>query len=194
MCLSTTLLLIVFCGSHVVSAPPAMGQKTARITRAKWRQHPKIKAAQAIVSSVNAAWKRGAFKTSQRSFEKCGDAFTEFRRMTVDSKGVVRRYEFAYTAEDDSRTDEYYYDESGRLRFVRISGWNASAGSNADRKIYFDENGKRLWEDQKGIGHFWPWPWPDKDLHKSDAAKDFADKSRCAREVKPKSKRPAQRS
>src|SRR6266545_507172 len=203
--LCSTLMLTAILGSSLLSssAPPSavaryeitvprvaegdrLGQKPAAVTKANWRQHPKIKAVRAIVSSVNAGWKKGAFKTSERSFEKCGDIFTEFRRLTVDSKGVVRRYEFAYTAEDEGRSDHYYYDDSGRLRFVFILG--SSGNGKYEHRIYFDEKGKRLWEDVKGAGHFWPGVWPDEELHKTDAAKDFADSSRCAREIKPKSK------
>jgi hypothetical protein len=175
-----TLLLIL------VTCRIAAFQETApeKITRANWQKHPKIEAIREIVKSVIADWESGELKTSHRNFENCDGAFTEFRRISVDASGIVRRYEFAYTAEDDSRTDEYYYDDAGRLRFVLIDGWNASDGVPARHRIYFDEDGKRLWEDSKGKGLYWPQKWPDNKLHKTDAAKDFANNTRCEREVK----------
>jgi hypothetical protein len=150
------------------------------------RETSSVDAVRTIVKSVNEGWASGQLKTSKRTFEGCGDAFTEFRRLTTDANGVVRRYEVGYTAEDEGRTDQYYYDESGRLRFVLISG-SAGNGSKLRHRIYLDQNGKRLREQHtvtSGPGHFWPKTWPDKELHKADAARDFANNSRCTKEGK----------
>jgi len=97
-----------------------------KLTKANWRAHPKIEAVREIVRTVNEGWEKREFKTTSRNLEVCGDTFTEFRRLTVDTKGIVRRYEMQYTAEDSGGTEQYYYDHGGQLRFVLIEG---SAGN-----------------------------------------------------------------
>ncbi len=193
MCLGVVLLAALVL--PVITTSYAQGNQSpssvtsgehAKITRSNWRQHPQIAAVLAVVHSVNDAWAKGELKTSQRNFENCAGSFTEFRRISRDGNGIVRRYEFAYSAEDDSRTDEFYYDDSGRLRFVIINGWNASDGVPARHRVYLDESGNRLWEDSKGKGLYWPKRWEEKQLHKTDAAQDFANNTRCTSEVKPK--------
>ncbi len=164
-------------------------QKPEKITRANWRTHPRIEEVRAIVRSVNEGWANREFKTSERRFENCEDTFAQFRRLTVDRQGVVRRYEYEYAAEDEGRTDQYYYDEAGRLRFVLITA-GAANGSRLRHRIYFDEKGKRLWEEHRvtgGLGHFWPETWPNDQLHRTDAAKAFAKTDGC-KEVNPRSK------
>ena len=139
----------------------------------------------AIVKTINDGWATKRFRTLERSFADCGDTFTEFRRLTRDQNGVVRRYELSYTAEDEGRTDQYYYDESGRLRFVLISG-SAGNGSRLRHRIFFDRYGKRLREQHNvtgGVGHYWPRTWPVKELLKNDAARDFANTSRCTKQI-----------
>ena len=162
---------------------------TDKLTSANWREHPKIEAVREIVRTVNEGWEKREFKTTSRNLEGCGDTFTQFRRLTVDSKGIVRRYEMQFTAEDSGGTEQYYFDDAGQLRFVLIEG-SAGNGSRLRHRIYFDENGKRLWEEHSvkgGPGHYWPQKWPDDQLHKTDAAKAFARTGGCT-EVKRTSK------
>jgi len=183
-------LLILAIGLVSVQAQ-ALRDGSQANTPANKREPSEVEAVRTIVKEVNEGWANRQFKTSARRFEGCGEAFTEFRRLTVDANGVVRRYELGYTAEDEGRTDQYYYDESGRLRFVLIFG-SAGNGSSLRHRIYFDQTGNRLREQHhvtSGSGHFWPSRWPDKELHKTGAAKDFADQSRCSKEIKAKSNR-----
>ncbi len=152
-----------------------------KITKANWQQHPKIKAVRVIVEAVKAELSKGALKVSKREFEYCEPYQDTLRILAVDSQDRVRRYEKQAGSEDSSLKWEHYYDEAGHLRFVFISG-GAVNGSELEHRIYFDETGKRIWEDQKyvkGPGYTFPKVWPDDELQRTDPDKAFAAKSQC---------------
>jgi len=133
----------------VVEASP-LAQDADIVTAKNWQQHPKIKAVRIIVESIRAGLKRGAFKISVRKFEYCESYEDALRKMAVDSKRAVRLYENQAGSDDSALTWEHYYDEAGRLRFVFITG-GASNGAQLEHRIYFDESGKRIWEEQKYV-------------------------------------------
>ena len=189
--LSTTTV-----GYNIVGAArtDTLDQRAEEITEANWQQHPKIRTIRNMVSSVDAGLKKGIFKTSQRKFDWCDEGYEVLRRMDVDARGIVRRYEMQGGTEDHARTYQYYYDESARLRFVFISG-GATNGTVIQHRIYFDEKGKRIWEAHKlvegpgypGLCHHC---FPDEELQMSDPDKAFAAATPCP-EIKPKSRRRA---
>ena len=173
-----------------------LAQGTQPITKANWQQHPKIEAVRSIVESVNAGLKRGAFNISVRKFEYCESYEDTLRKIVVDSKGIVRRYENEAGSDDSALRWQHYYDQSGRLRFVFISG-GAVNGSQLEHRVYFDENGNRVWEEHKylkGPGYTFPEVWPEekndraRPIQKSDPAKAFAATSPCP-EIKSGSRR-----
>lgn len=156
-------------------------QESDRITEANWERHPKIRAVRRVVQLVNAGLRKAAFKTSKREFEYCEPYEDTLRRISVDSRGIARRYEKQGGSEDSSLTWQHYYDDSRRLRFVFISG-AAVNGAHLEHRIYFDESGQRIWEDHKyakGPEYSFPEVWPDEQLQKVDPAKAFAVASRC---------------
>ncbi|MBA2526197.1 MAG: hypothetical protein H0V18_10525 [Pyrinomonadaceae bacterium] len=174
----------------VVHEKFARTQDSDRITQANWRRHPKINAVRRLVESVNAGLRRASFKTSKREFEYCEPYEDTLRKIAVDSRGVVRRYEKQAGSEDSSLTWEHYYDDSGRLRFVFISG-GAVNEAHLEHRIYFDESGQRIWEGHKyvkGPMYSFPEVWPDEQLEKVDPAKAFAAASQCPA-AKPRPKR-----
>ena len=156
-------------------------QEFNQVTSSNWQRHPKIRAIRLLVQSVDARLRKGVYKPSSRAFEYCEPYEDTLRKMAVDSKGVVRRYEKRGGSEDSSLTWEHYYDDRGRLRFVFISG-GAVNGAHLEHRIYFDEGGQRIWETHKylkGPGYSFPEIWPDDQLQKSDPAKAFASASKC---------------
>jgi hypothetical protein len=170
------LLRFVEGGSTAATAP--------QITAANWQQHPQIKLVRAIVESIQKETAKGVFKTSQQKFEYCDSYEDTLRKLTVDGQGVARRYETQGGSDDSSLTTEHYYDSSGRVRFVFISG-GAVNGSVLEHRIYFDETGKRIWEEHKylkGPGYTFPEVWPDERLQISQPAAAFAAKSPCPAE------------
>lgn len=154
---------------------------TPEITAANWRQHPQVKLVRTIVGAINGEMAKGVFKTSERKFSYCEPYEDTLRKLTVDAKGIVRRYETQGGSDDSSLTTDHYYDASGRLRFVFISG-GAVNGSVLEHRIYFDEAGKRIWEEHKylkGPGYTFPEVWPDDELRMAEPAKAFAASSPC---------------
>lgn len=173
--------------SQTLSDATGLAQDEDTITSKNWSQHPKIKMVRRIVESINAGLKTRAFKTSVRKFEYCESYEDTLRKMAVDSKGIVRRYENQAGSDDPALTWQHYYDEVGRLRFVFITG-GAANGSQLEHRIYFDESGKRIWEEQKyvkGPKYTWPEVWPEekndeaRPIQKNDPAKAFAATSAC---------------
>lgn len=167
--------------SSATSQSRLLFQETGEITKANWQQHPKIKAIRAIVQSVKTGLSRKSFTIKKRAFEYCEPYEDTARAIATNSKGLVRFYQNEGGSDDSALKWEYYYDEGGRLRFVFITG-GAVNGSKLEHRIYFDETGKRIWEDQvykKGPGYTFPEVWPDEQLQISNAAEKFASKSNC---------------
>jgi hypothetical protein len=157
------------------------------ITKANWQQHPKIKAIRAVVQSVKTGMSSKTLTTKKRTFEYCEPGEDTVRMIAIDAQGRPRFYQNEGGSEDSSLKLEQYYDEAGRLRFVFITG-GAVNGSELEHRIYLDETGKRIWEEQtykKGPGYTFPEVWPDEELQLTDAGGKFSSTSPCP-EVKPK--------
>ncbi len=180
-------VLILFLATVLCISFTATAMQEEPITASNWQRHPKIMQVRAIVSSIDAGIKKRSFKVSKREFEYCEPYEDTMRKMAVDVKGVVRKYENEAGSDDSMLTWRHYYDTAGRLRFVFITG-GAVNGSQLEHRIYFDESGKRLWEEHKyvkGPGYTWPDVWPEEQndtarpIQKFEPAKAFAAKSPC---------------
>ena len=168
----------------------AQGTEPDQVTQANWQQHPKIKTVRGIVEAVNAGLSKAAFNISQRKFEYCESYEDTLRKLAVNPRGIVRMYEKQAGSDDSALTWKHYYDEAGRLRFVFITG-GAANGAQLEHRIYFDESGKRIWEDHKyvkGPEYSFPEVWPDEQIQTANPAKAFAARSPC-RELKAKTRR-----
>ena len=177
------LCISLLTGVEVSAELHAAGQAPldAPITKANWNQHPKIKAVRAIVAAVDTGITRKTLKVSGRKFEYCEPYADTVRKKAVDAKGLVRMYEKQGGSDDSSLTWKHFYDESGRLRFVFITG-GAVNGAQLEHRIYFDEDGRRIWEEHKyvkGPQYTFPEVWPDDQLQLHDPAAAFAAKSPC---------------
>ena len=184
-CALSSRVALARAGIHATSAlayRSGLGSTASQeITKANWQQHPKIKAVRAVVAAVDADLTKGLYKVSKRMCDYCEPSEDTLRAMASDSEGRVRRYEKEAGSEDSSLAWKHYYDAGGHLRFVFIMG-GATNGSKLEHRIYFDEAGKRIWEDQKyvkGPGYTFPTVWPDEDLQLADPAKAFAAASPC---------------
>lgn len=151
------------------------------VTKANWQQHPKIKAVRAIVQSIKSDMSGKRLTTRKRTFEYCEPGADTERMIATDAQGRARFYQNEGGSEDSSLKVEQYYDETGRLRFVFITG-GAVNGTQLEHRIYFDETGKRIWEAQtftKGPGYTFPQVWPDEELQITDAGGKFSSASPC---------------
>lgn len=142
----SALLLIAIWGA---GAFPAAGfAQASEITEANWQRNPQIMAIRGIVGPINAGLKSGAYKTSERDFKNCENAFLVVRRIARDSTGAIAWYEDYSEGEDATWDFQYYYDRAGRLRFVFAMA-RSTNGTREQLRLYFDENRKRLWKDDK---------------------------------------------
>lgn len=170
--------------SLTLAAPRTKAQERGasdELTKANWQQHPKIKAIRAIVQTVTAGLGRKAYKVQTREFEYCEPYEDGLRSIARDARGRVRYYEKQGGSEDSALKLQHYYDEAGRVRFVFITG-GAANGAELEHRIYFDEQGQRIWEEHKytkGPGYTFPEIWPAEQLQLRDAAAAFAAKSPC---------------
>jgi hypothetical protein len=177
LCLVTGIFLST---AGVEMPAAAQAPKAGQVTRANWQKHPKVQAVRAIVASVNAGLSKKTLKVSVREFEYCEPYEDTLRKKAVDPKGLVRMYETQAGSDDSSLTWQHFYDEAGRLRFVFITG-GATNGAQLEHRIYFDEAGKRIWEEhkyKKGPEYTFPEVWPDDQLQKQPAGA-FTAKSPC---------------
>jgi hypothetical protein len=120
-------------------------------TEANWRSHVKIKAIERLVKSIDLGLKKHSFKSASRDLD-CGD-WTTVKRIARDSSRTIRWYD-DYSAGQDSSTDvRHYYDSTGHLRFV-IAFARAANGTREQLRLYFNESGKRIWQNRisKGLG------------------------------------------
>src|ERR1041385_6924121 len=142
--------VILFVATILCVSFGASAMQDEKITASNWQRHPKILQVRAVVNSIDAGIKKGSFKVSKREFEYCDSYEDTMRKMAVDSKGVVRRYENEAGSDDSMLTWQNYYDQLGHLPFVFISG-GAANGAQLEYRIYFDGRGKRLWEEHNSV-------------------------------------------
>jgi len=182
-----TVLAFPSSGLRTIPAQPPAPQKT-EITESNWEQNPQIVEIRKLVAATDAELKSHSLKTSERRFEYCDNVQLTVRRIAQDSKGAVPWYETYSEGQDESWNFHYYYDSGGRLRFVSAMARSAN-GTREELRIYFDENGKRLWKTDKLLkgtgcpGCFSAYTDSDKRLA-FDPAKDFANDEGC-KEIKP---------
>jgi hypothetical protein len=176
-------------GLRAMRSSDSLSQEAGgEITKANWQQHPKIKEVRAIVQAVKMGMSRKSFTIRRRAFEYCEPYEDVERLIASDSRGRVRFYLNDAGSDDSALKTEHYYDEAGRLRFVFING-GAVNGSHLEHRIYFDEAGKRLWEEHtytKGPGYTFPEVWPDEQLQINNPAAKFASMSPCPEVKRPK--------
>ena len=174
--------LVFLAGGGLCAAQEGAGE----VTKENWRQHPKIKEVRAIYQAVNSG--RMKLLVKKRTFEYCEPGEDTARTIGTDAQGRVRLYQREGGSEDSALKFEHYYDEAGRLRFVLVTG-GAVSGSRLEHRIYFDADGKRIWEERSATapGYTWPEVWPDEELQTNDPAAKFASASPCP-EVKPRAR------
>lgn len=141
----------------------AMAQAQVPITAKNWLTHPEIKKIRSVYQEVTGLLKVGGLRREIRRFEYCDPNEGNLRERYTDASGVVRKYVLGGGSDDSSVTLEHTYDSQGRLRFVLVQA-GAVNGSQYLYRIYFNEQGKRIWENRKlvsGPGYPFGKTWPD---------------------------------
>lgn len=194
-CLVLAMGLIPVHAGHSPVANREVGQtiraiQQGAITEKNWQSHPKITEIRRLVWAIDSRLKRGGFKISQREFEYCADQYFTRWRIARDAKSLARWYQDYSEGEDASWNFHYYYDEVGHLRFVYAVA-RATNGTREQLRLYYDESGKRLWQDHKFLkgpgcpGCFGAYLDSDAAIA-FDANKAFANDKDC-KEIKQKS-------
>jgi hypothetical protein len=124
-----------------------------------------VKAVDALVREVERQLRAGQLAESARPFQACGSGEDAGRRLYADAAGRVVKAVRQVGRADAALTWEHYFDAGGRLRHVFIHG-GAVNGSVVQHRIWLDEAGSRLWEEQRFRRGRYPFPevWPASDL------------------------------
>src|SRR5262245_14867423 len=132
------------------------------ITRKNWSTHPRIVEVRALVQKNEEAIKGGKYK-HQDGLNCPEGPFHESASIDRDPAGVIRKYVHDAGTEDASYRVEEHYDERGRLRFA-FARRSAANDSSGEFRIYFSEDGKKLWTDvrEKGPGYTWDKDFPER--------------------------------
>lgn len=152
------LLLLLFLAAPDGGAAPG----DEPITKKNWRNHPKIAAIRALVQANEAAIQGKRYQHQERT--DCDlEHSVEREAVDRDPAGVIRKYVHGVATEDSGYRTEQHYDERGRLRFVFALRGAVPTDSTGELRIYFAEDGKRLWTDlqEKGEGYSWIQDFPD---------------------------------
>ena len=149
------------------------------ITKKNWAKHPKIEEIRALVQQTEEAVKAKKLEHQERKDCEMEGAGTEAEAVDRDAAGVIRKYVHDLGSEDSSYRAEAHYDEKGRLRFV-FARRGAVNGGSGEFRVYFDEEGKKLWTDvkEKGPGYTWLKDFPEAWLVK-DPEKAWKDPPPC---------------
>ncbi len=92
-----------------------------------------------------------------------------------NSSGAVMKYSKSVGSEDSSVTYNFYYDNTQKLRLVKIDA-GAVNGSKLEHRIYYNVSGKRISEThtyKTTETYFWPTIWPEESIV-FDPLKDFS--------------------
>ena len=172
-----SLVLVFFSFSH-------SSHSEEKINSKNWANHPEIKAIRALYQTTETLISQSKLSQESKEFDYCEPYVDTERKLFSDSKGNVLKYLKSGGSDDSSVTLSFYYDQTGKLRFVFIAG-GAYNGTELEHRIYFDVKGKRIWENRKliaGPGYPFPDPWPEDDmvLNPKEA---FVSKNECENEA-----------
>ena len=125
------------------------------ITDANYINHPAVKKIRKIYRQINAAESTGQLKEKSRTCHE-NDGAIELRvRLFRDRSGLTRKYVVSGGSDDSSVQAEYYYDDSGTLRFI-FGTLNAVNGTSIEKRVYFDEKGRHLHTNRREKGPGYP--------------------------------------
>jgi hypothetical protein len=161
----------------ILLAASAPSKKSGAINDKNWQSSPKVVAARKVGDQVMAAAKAGELTHDDRQWQDCTEDDAE-RHLFRDKSGTVRLFQRAQEDEHATSQWQYFYDPKGTLRFVFLTG-AAKDGTKLDARFFFDESGKKIWENQLTTGGQYQWTWADREAAITDPAAAYAKKSIC---------------
>lgn len=136
------------------------------INESNWLNHPKIVEVREIYNEVEGEIRSKNVIEQKKIYEYSEPYAPTLKVIYFDKYNIVRKYTEEAGSDDSALEFYYYYDHQQLLRFVFIKG-GAVNGSILEHRIYFDSNGKKIWEIQKypeGPGYPFPEVWPESEL------------------------------
>ena len=136
------------------------------INESNWLNHPKIVEVREIYNEVEAEIRYKNVIEQKKIFEYSEPYAPTLKVIYFNKFNIVRKYTEEAGSDDSALEFNYYYDHKQILRFVFIKGGTVN-GSILEHRIYFDSNGKKIWEIQKyieGPGYTFPEVWPESEL------------------------------
>ena len=118
------------------------------VTKSNWQRHPAIIAIQQLVAAIDRDSARYVQLTDSASCH--GGEVSLTATLWSDSTGTSRRYQVAGGSGDSAGEARYYYDASGRLRFV-FTETGAVNGTQREDRAFFARNGTLLYKDSRLI-------------------------------------------
>ncbi|MEJ2170054.1 MAG: hypothetical protein P8X90_31530 [Desulfobacterales bacterium] len=161
------LILIVLISTLSISLS-AFG--VTPIDSSNWLSHPSIKEIRLIFSEVQKMKLNHELVAKSKKFDYCEPYQDMEREILLDDSEIPRYYSYSAGSDDSAITWQFYYDQSGNLRFAFITA-KAVNKTKIEHRIYFNAKGERIWEIQKlieGPGYTFPRNhWPDADIVKN---------------------------
>jgi hypothetical protein len=81
--------------------------------------------------------KNRVLKKKRKNIDYCQGNISE-KEIYQDSNGKIRKYRQRGSSDDSAVTEEYYYDEEGRLRLI-FYDYGSVRGESLEQRIFIDE-------------------------------------------------------
>lgn len=132
----------------------ANANDSSEITESNWLNHPKIKEIRGIYNVIQNSITTNEFKSETKEIKLETPKFKAITKFS-DSNNIIRKYIKQGGSEDSAHSVSYYFSTSKKLRFVLLSV-RATNGTNLEYRLYYDEQGNKIWENKsliKGPGY-----------------------------------------
>jgi hypothetical protein len=150
--------------NRAAPAPAEAAPGAPLLTARTWQRDRRVRAIQKLVREIDEAQRHRRLAEASRPFQACGPGEDAERRL-YSLEGRTVKYVRQVGNRNLALTIEQLYDGERRLRYVFIHG-GAVNGAVVDHRLWLDEEGRRLWEEQKWRRGRYPLPevWPEKEL------------------------------
>ncbi|PJZ57598.1 hypothetical protein [Leptospira barantonii] len=133
------------------------------IHRKNWMQHPSILEIRKLYDTIEKEIREKRLSAQKKTFEPDSPIL---KTIYKKNRNQIRKYVEEAGSEDSNLIASYYYDDRNVLRFIFAEG-GAVNGSLMEHRVYFDSQGKKIWEIQKyvkGPGYTFPSEWPEEKI------------------------------
>ncbi len=137
-----------------------------QITEKNWRNHPSIVEVRNIFTEIEDNLKNGKIKKQNEINRENENGNTRNIFFFTDKEENIRKCIVETGSDDSAYVISHYYDNDLTLRFVFVQA-GAVNGASAEYRIYFDKDGKRIWNNMQyksKENYSFPSEWPDAQI------------------------------